>query len=105
MAALVLSSTVAACSGDDRPAPSDTLGSRVAESSTPAADDEPTEPGAVKPRCEPRSYRDCKVYYRDESGQLQCPTLVQICAADGSAWLACGKFSYDENGDPVPIAD
>jgi hypothetical protein len=38
----------------------------------------------------------------DDQGQLQRPEDVQICSADGSTWLACGMFTYDEKGEPQP---
>jgi hypothetical protein len=50
--------------------------------------------------CEALSYRDCKITYVDEDGQVQCPTQVQICNAAGTAWLDCGQYVYDENGEP-----
>ncbi|MDB4942137.1 MAG: hypothetical protein JWP97_1671 [Labilithrix sp.] len=99
---------LAACSGEARPDASDALSSSTDTAAAAAAADPdeapPTELGAPTV-CEPRAYRDCKIYYRDDSGQLQCPTQVQICAVDGSAWLACGEYVFDENGNPARRPD
>jgi len=87
-AALALGS---ACSAPDRPAPSDPIVSSTGVTTT-------REPGS--PACEALSYRECTLTYVDEDGQLQCPAQVQICNAQGTAWLACGQYVFDEDGQP-----
>ena len=83
------------CGGSDRPATSEPI--VTAEANLEPGASASGDPGAG---CEALSYRDCKLTYIDESGQLQCPTQVQICNAEGTAWLACGQYVYDENGEP-----
>ena len=83
------------CGGSDRPATSDSIVTAESKldpgASASGADGEP---------CEALSHRDCTITYVDESGQRQCPTQVQICNAEGTAWLPCGQYDYDENGEP-----
>ena len=92
------------CGSADRPAPSDPLvtGGAALEPDPTSAPAAPGEPGEAPRVCEPRSYRDCLLTYVDEDGRVQCPTQVQICSVDGTSWLACGAYVYDENGDPQP---
>jgi hypothetical protein len=85
---------VASCGAPDRPLPTDSVA--ISQSTL-----QPTTPSDAQV-CEPRSYRDCTITYVDEDGQLQCPTQVQICSVDGTEWLACGMYVYDENHDPQP---
>jgi len=102
--ACVVSICGVACGSADRPAPAgDSLGDRdvameVAEAwretdGTPAPDRRRT--------CERGSSRACRTYYTDESGQLHCPESLELCRGDGSAWLPCGEYFYDEQGRPV----
>lgn len=86
------------CGASDRPATSDSI--VTAESKLDPGAAASGEPGTAGEPCEALSYRDCKITYIDERGQLQCPTQVQICNAEGSAWLPCGQYVYDENGQP-----
>ena len=82
------------CGATDKPAPSDPLVTTHGSMDPGVASD----PGTGG--CEALSYRDCKITYVDESGQVQCPTQVQICNEAGTAWLPCGQYVYDENGEP-----
>lgn len=111
---VALASALAACGDEDRPPVSESaplsslqLGGSGASAapSDPSADGDPeiTEPVAEPGPCEPRSYRQCKIFYRDDTGQLQCPVKVQICDVDGAEWLPCGEYTYDENGDPQKV--
>ena len=96
MAALVLLGC--SCGSPDRPATSDPIATGDAAGEPGLAVS--GEPGAAQHVCEALSWRDCKLTYVDADGQIQCPTQVQICNAAGTAWLACGQYVYDENGEP-----
>jgi hypothetical protein len=87
----VLLAVAIGCGAPERPAP--------AGDSTVEADTTALATGA--PACEPRSSRPCRHYFRDSRGQEQCPMATQICSVDGDAWLACGEYDYDRNGDPT----
>jgi hypothetical protein len=98
--ALALLAAAFGCGSSDRPATSDSVETeKTAVVTEPAT---PNEPGMPRRVCEPRESRECKITYVDEDGQLQCPTNVQICSVDGTAWLPCGAYVYDENHDPQP---
>jgi len=87
-----------ACGSPDRPATSDPIATDP--SSQQGVTTATGEPGEARHVCEALSYRYCKITYVDADGQLQCPTQVQICNAEGTAWLPCGQYLYDENGEP-----
>ena len=86
------------CGAPDRPPPSQAI--VKSEGNLDPGLTTTGEPGEARRVCDALSYRDCTITYTDESGQLQCPTQVQICNAEGTAWLACGQYVYDENGEP-----
>jgi hypothetical protein len=84
-----------------------------------AAEAHPTEAAAASPavdmptngptstddiRCAALATRECRMYTTDASGQLNCPTSFQICKADGTGWLACGRFQIGPDGLPEPMA-
>lgn len=98
----VLLVAAAGCSSPDRPATSDSLVSAPSGLGVAPAGD-PGERGEPARVCEPRANRPCTVSYVDDDGQLQCPVNVQICSVDGSEWLACGRYRYDEARDPQPF--
>ena len=102
---LVLPAAVAllGCGPADRPATSEPLVTSGA-GLEPEPASERGDAGDSPRACEPKSYRDCRITYVDEDGQVQCPTQVQVCSADGSEWLECGAYVYDENGEPHPRA-
>jgi hypothetical protein len=81
------------CSAPDRPPP--------AGDGTVADETRSAIGGSAE--CEPRTSRACQHYYRDERGQLQCPTSFQLCRADGHGWLPCAMYVIGPDGDPVPF--
>jgi hypothetical protein len=96
--ALAMLVAVSSCGSPDRPATSESI--VITPSALGgSAGATPSEASRV---CEPRSNRECTVTYRDDHGQLHCPAQLQICSVDGTEWLACGMFVYDENHDPQP---
>jgi hypothetical protein len=99
-AALAVLGAVISCGSPDRPAPSDAI--VIDHGALGSTTETPSEPGPPPRVCEPRSNRECTITYRDENGQLHCPAQLQICSIDGTEWLACGMFVYDENHDPQP---
>ena len=108
-AVVALASALAACADEERPPASESApvsSVQLGGSADVAADDDAgTDPTATAEPgpCEPRSHRDCKMYYRDETGELHCPPSFQLCNVDGTAWLPCGAYTLDENGDPQPV--
>lgn len=95
-----------ACGSSDRPSSTaDTSSELVAGEVDPIyAPTAPAsgEPGQTAQKCSPRSARECRWYYTDESGQRQCPMSYQLCKVDGSDWLPCGEYRIGESGDPEP---
>ena len=51
--------------------------------------------------CVPRSWRRCRVYYTDASGQTHCPSSAEVCRPGGRGWFPCGKYQLDDAGAPV----
>jgi hypothetical protein len=100
--ALALLAVALGCGSADRPATSDSsVIERTSVGTVMGTSAEPTEPGKASRVCEPRDYRECRITYIDEDGQLQCPTDLEICSLEGT-WLECGKYVFDENHDPQP---
>jgi hypothetical protein len=64
-----------------------------------AAVDELGNPMTV---CTPREARECRWYYKDGSGHVQCPMSYQLCDVDGSGWKECGLFLLDQSGNIIP---
>ena len=105
-AVVALASALAACADEDRPPASESApisSVQLGGSADVAASDDDAGTDVTAGPCEPRSHRDCKMYYRDESGELHCPTSFQLCDVDGTEWLPCGAYTLDENGDPQPV--
>jgi hypothetical protein len=93
----------AGCSGGDRPDP--VRGSRGDPDweSAWAEVDARRSASATEARhaCEPGTARECRRYFRDTTGRLQCPIDYELCSADGSEWLPCGEYDLDHDRAPV----
>ncbi len=100
--AAVLCMGLAACMGSERPPPeSDIVASSLAGEEVDD-DSQAEEESPRPPACPANEWRECRHYYRDERGQLNCPLSYQFCRADGKAWLPCGKYETAEDGSPLP---
>jgi hypothetical protein len=83
---LLVHACVLGCGAPDRPPPASDANEGDVDApalTARALDDE----GQV---CEPGTWRECRIYYLDDRGQMQCPNQSQFCRADGRGWLACG---------------
>lgn len=88
--AVLVAIALAACSGSgERPAaqrdPVVETNEAVSASADGGADTRPT------PVCVPKSIQDCRLYYKTDWGQEECPQSFQVCMADGSGWWPCGE--------------
>lgn len=90
---VALAASLVACGPTDRPGRAgDTTGKNTAP-----LDDEAAL-AARNPPCEPWSQRECRVYWRDEHGQLHCPASIEVCRPGGRGWFACGEYQHDADG-------
>jgi hypothetical protein len=95
---LLVDAYVLGCGAPDRPPPAGDPEGEV-DPAAAAALAQAADLHATHPTCEPGGLRECRIYFRDESGQMQCPTQSQFCRADGRGWLPCGG-GRDVGEDP-----
>jgi hypothetical protein len=102
------SAALVACVSEQRPPPEgDTVASELAseeqDDDVSGSPSDGADVDAARPEaCPPSTFRECRHYYRDARGQLNCPLSYQFCRADGKGWLPCGKYVTGEDGSPQP---
>lgn len=50
------------------------------------------------PVCEPGTFSECRIYYRDAYGTMHCPADWALCRPDGKGFYECGEYVMSENG-------
>jgi len=96
------------CSGSDRPeVAGDTASEIMSGMIDPAVGSDAGlevalgEPGIPRRVCEPLTFKDCRIYYKDDNGIQQCPSSYQVCDATGRKWLPCGEYYVGQDGELV----
>ncbi len=85
-----------ACGGEDRPAPSSDMG----RSTLPATG--PETASADTADCTAGAERECLHTFVSASGSTHCSPSIQFCKPSGQGWFECGEYSVGSNGELLP---
>jgi len=91
------------CGPADRPDASGEVAEMAAPAPAPASAPAGEQPASDGSPCEPASLEECRIYYIDEDGRMQCPMSYRVCRLDGSGFYPCGEYRIGADGTPVKV--